>query len=97
MRISNRFFLFLTLTILAMVLRASADDTEKYEACIQTNDCKEYSSIANYCGVDADVDLTTPRLLSSRELLCLCLSGEFLKAISSYGFPPNTVFVHWSY
>ncbi|KAL0633116.1 hypothetical protein Q9L58_008016 [Maublancomyces gigas] len=82
MKISNLFF-SLALPILGMVLLAQAEDTAKYEACVKTQSCMEYSSLSTSCGVDDDIDLTTPRLISSDQLLCLCLSGEFVKAIST--------------
>lgn len=83
MRVSNHFFFVLALSILAMVLLVSAQDTAKYEACVQTDSCKKYSSTATTCEVDEDTDLTTPRLLSADQILCLCLGGDFLKEISS--------------
>lgn len=70
-----------------MVHLAQAQDTAKYDACVQTQSCMEYSSIAASCGVDEDVDLTTPRLISSDQLQCLCLSSEFINAISLYVSP----------
>lgn len=83
MRVSNHFFFVLALSILAMVLLVSAQDTAKYEACVQTESCRKYSSSATTCEVGEDVDLTTPRLLSADQILCLCISGDFLNSISS--------------
>lgn len=91
MKISNLFF-SLALPILGMVFLAQAEeDTAKYEACVKTQSCMDYSSLAISCGVNEDVDLTTPRLISSDQLLCLCISGEFVKAISSYASPLTLV------
>lgn len=75
--------LALTLCLLAAVLLVRAQDSSKYAACSETDECKRYTSFTQACGVPKNVDVTTPRLLSSTQLMCLCIPGEFLKSIVS--------------